>query len=343
MNVCEKLIWCFPFKALHRIQGFILPSLIVLLLSIPIESKAQYEPTLVPGRSWHITGFQFNFDLRFPDSLFLNGSVTYQGVEYFVLGSSSDVGYQDTVAYMREDLDGGKVWMRQYNPVYGPTGYISDELLVADYSLEIGDTIRYTFLTYEETDDIVYTVIDTGQVDGRRFVELNNQVNSIFQMHNFGIFGNYSYYAINQLPLRFYEGVGPSHGLLYPLNRNDGYMADPYMHCAYNTGELYFDEPFIIGCTDEFVLSTELLSNSRPYIIYPNPSNDRIYIDFKDVFADTDCLISIYTPDGKKMYEAERNLSTGKIDLSVNEIPAGLYIIRISTKNDLFVEKFLKN
>ncbi len=311
--------------------------------SLPTMLQAQYEPTLVPGRSWVISGFQFNFDFRFPDSLFINGTVVYEDQDYSVIGSSANIGYQDTVAFMREDLESGKIWMRQYSPYYGPLGIVSEEMLVADYSLEIGDTLNYTFFNYWGDFDynVLYTVIDTGNVDGRRYIELNNMVDSVFSSHwQYGPqFGGYSFYAVNQLPLRFYEGVGPSHGLLFPLDRDEGYMADPYVHCAYQDGELYFDDPYIIGCMEGLVLTTELLQPFNIFQIYPNPATGHFTLRMPEGEGSV-VVVEIFDLNGKVLRQWNVQ-SEYDGSYSVEGLAAGIYLVKARSSRWVNTQKLV--
>lgn len=332
--------------------GFMLWSWLLPILfvaSSPTMLQAQYEPTLVQGRSWVLSGFQFFFDERISDSLFINGTIFYGNEEYFVLGSSSFVAQQDTVAFIREDLESGKIWLRQYSEMYGPSGYVSEELLVADYNLEIGDTLNYTFLTYTSGSEpytsfnVLYTVIDTGQVDGRKYIELNNTVDSVYFDHSlYGVFTGYSYVAINQLPLRFYEGVGPSHGLLFPINREDGYLADPYLHCAYQNDLLFFDDPYVIGCSDGLWLSSESFQTYEMFDIYPNPVIDWLTIKISAFSERKEYDIAIYTSTGHRIYAEKRSANLAEFQLSVNNFEAGLYLIHIRSDDKMYKAKFLK-
>ncbi len=92
------------------------------------------------------------------------------------------------------------------------------------------------------------------------------------------------------------------------------------------------------------VLSTQALTASGPPTVqvYPNPAAEVIRIGFDSRSSGEDYLAEIYTADGR-MAGVRHNFSSGSADLSVADLPEGLYIIRISTAQGLVATgKFLK-
>ena len=72
---------------------------------------------------------------------------------------------------------------------------------------------------------------------------------------------------------------------------------------------------------------------SAQWIIYPNPVNDRLYIKTdKNITA-----ISIWTLDGKKIYQQDANCN----EIEVNTIPKGIYFIKVIIDDRISIKRIL--
>ncbi len=288
------------------------------------------------------------------DSVYVNGTVQLDGYEYSIIADKIQyIGDHQAIAAMREDTVAGKVWVRFFNQdftPYAPDSILNHEYLVADYSLTIGDTVAYTYIADVAYNfypiDISLTVVDTGNVLGRHYVELNSTssfVTGSLAYHGFTSFNdNYSYYAVDHLPLRFYEGVGPSQGPLAPFGGSNQYPADSYMTCSYEDGIQIWSDPNVSTCDlpDGWV-SDELLSNSSTskIEIYPNPNDGRFQIKLEDSFIGKEFLLNIHSIDGRIIKS-----QSGRIQNSlVCQIPspvAGIYFLTITIDNEMQIIKF---
>ena len=72
----------------------------------------------------------------------------------------------------------------------------------------------------------------------------------------------------------------------------------------------------------------------REYLVYPNPAKDFISIENRI----TPAIINIYDINGQKVFEDAK--SSTKLDIS--RLPAGIYLIRITTKNKILTTKLVK-
>lgn len=90
-----------------------------------------------------------------------------------------------------------------------------------------------------------------------------------------------------------------------------------------------------IGLLSETTLSTpRLLNNSEQLLIYPNPSNDYVYISTKDkinkveLFDLTGRLVLDFNHDSKK--------------LDIRSLPKGIYYFKVQTESDIFSRRIIK-
>jgi len=77
--------------------------------------------------------------------------------------------------------------------------------------------------------------------------------------------------------------------------------------------------------------------NHYPIKIYPNPTTDFLKIDFLTKEMET---LQIYTLSGKKIWERSLKDNTNStLDLNINGLSNGFYIVRISGQTGLFSQK----
>lgn len=80
--------------------------------------------------------------------------------------------------------------------------------------------------------------------------------------------------------------------------------------------------------------------NSLKVLVYPNPVNDYVRMTFSDVITD-DIVITIHNSWGKVVgnssYEAAQELL-----INLNELPIGLYILKINSGNKISSVKLIK-
>ena len=80
--------------------------------------------------------------------------------------------------------------------------------------------------------------------------------------------------------------------------------------------------------------------------IYPNPANELVNVSFINESSDTEVSVSIYNIMGalvlSKTYVIQNEAFFNK-NLTLNELPAGLYVLRISSASIEQTEKIIKN
>jgi hypothetical protein len=70
--------------------------------------------------------------------------------------------------------------------------------------------------------------------------------------------------------------------------------------------------------------------------IFPNPSSDRITIDYNEKIN----KISFFNLIGKLVYEKQSNVNTEVIDVS--SLLNGMYLVRVETNNAIIQNRFMK-
>ena len=78
------------------------------------------------------------------------------------------------------------------------------------------------------------------------------------------------------------------------------------------------------------------------FAIYPNPVSDFIYISYKSLGK---MRIEIYNTEGQKVLNKEidsSNPGNQDIELDIEGLPQGLYIINLESENNQSSQKFIK-
>ncbi len=98
-----------------------------------------------------------------------------------------------------------------------------------------------------------------------------------------------------------------------------------------NNGCVNIDTAYITFI--ECPIGIEELLNGQPYQVYPNPAGEFVHIVSKHP-GEIRFAVEIFDLRGERMISKPDNLSTTKIYL--NELPAGLYLLRITEKNAVY-------
>lgn len=97
---------------------------------------------------------------------------------------------------------------------------------------------------------------------------------------------------------------------------------------------------FHYGCNykahDTKLAESETFSDESDFTLYPNPSNDRIFIECAD---DRDGMINILTLGGEVIYSEK---ITGKnAEIGISELSAGIYLVSITGDKDSSFRKLI--
>ena len=189
--------------------------------------------------------------------------------------------------------ENGKVWMRYLST--------SEEKLLYDFTASVGDT-----LCFGEWDAcFVLDSISTEQIGGadrRKFW--------------FGL--EYDNMGRPRAKETWVEGIGSDYGLLWC-----GYYGIPdgwhCLLCFHQNGELVWENPEYGECT-----YTEVEENKDSEIsVYPNPANETVTIGGLEVAE-----IQVYNSLGQLI----NSIKSTNV-MSVSELPEGIYLLRVTTKD----------
>lgn len=95
---------------------------------------------------------------------------------------------------------------------------------------------------------------------------------------------------------------------------------------------------------NETVLN-ELKNIANTIKVFPNPTHDIINISFADLnfYINNKVKIVLTSIDGRKHYESDVNISINEnYNIKVSNLEAGVYIVSIYTKNDIYMYKIIK-
>lgn len=323
--------------------------LLVLVLSSTITS-GQYLSTLNEGQTWAVSGYDIvYFEERYMAEIYIDGVEVYEGQEYKLLRIDSEFAWQKPFGLIREDTVAGKVWFRSHlHADFNEYIATSDEVLLADYSLEPGDQFYYTFfLGYDWLyytagffiDSLLFEVEEVGVVNGRKYVQTNSL--TVLDDNQNWLWGNSFYHpglqypVANQVPLRFIEGIGPSYSLNWQnfAGVYDQRPFDPYVLCAHIDDEEIWNDPFVEDCfyEGELPLITSINENESEniFMAFPNPATSHIRLQLPPEFA-FQSQISVYNLAGQVVAQHE-NFNSSEL-LPLNH-PPGLYIVEARNGN----------
>lgn len=75
--------------------------------------------------------------------------------------------------------------------------------------------------------------------------------------------------------------------------------------------------------------------------LYPNPVQNNLNIDFSTL-PGSEVNVTVFTPQGKQVYQTKRSPETSRMQLKLNELPQGVYFVRIITNEQQVVKKITK-
>jgi len=208
------------------------------------------------------------------------------------------------VGKIREDTVSGRIW---YTP---PEKDKSEEYLIMDLTLEVGDI--FDLPIFNTT--IPIEVVNVYYVNQRKSIEFDYQTEW-------------------DEPLQFIEGVGRN------IAMHQFWIGDfTYVSCKYNLDELVYvnSNPNFIGC--ELDPTGIRPTNSNFVQLYPNPATNILNIDF-GLIGKQDITVSVFNDNGMEV--CNNKTTDGHITLQLTTFNKGLYLIKISNKNNLITSKFI--
>lgn len=184
-----------------------------------------------------------------------------------------------------------------------------EEHLLYDFSVMTGDTVA----VYSNHS---YTTLIVHDVDSV-FVEPINRKRIRFE--------NTDEYWI--------EGIGSTAGLLNPgwgLSTGIGYE----LLCYFENDIVKYHNENYSDC--DINTNKKLIINDNKYVLYPNPTKDKLYIE-------SPCLkykIEIIDSKGKTIY-SKKNVCQNEICIKTGFMSNGTYIVRLINDSDIQIRKLI--
>ena len=209
------------------------------------------------------------------------------------------------------------------------------EILLYDFSLNVGDTIWY-----EYGGAIAYGNFVFWQQSHYRVV-LN--IDSIL-LENNEYRKRISFSGVYSMSDVWVEGIGSIiwAGLLNPIitdivTNGDGY----YFACFKHHGQVfYLNNPFCDKCFCQLLSDINILNNNQLGIkIFPNPSINNINIEFKNS-NQIKYTLSLYNAHGQLVRQID-HITTERVIIERENLKTGIYYFQLKSKNNINCGKFI--
>jgi len=209
--------------------------------------------------------------------------------------------------------------------IFTITTYHGDqEILLYDFSKAIGDTIYSNSTMGYMASPVIISSIDT--------IELHDgSLRKRFWLED----GYYSF--LNEC---WIEGFGSIHGLFSPIIDLMTNYYEPNLSCfKQNESTVYLNNYSCDKCFCTLGTSIKNINGLQNEIqVYPNPASKNITIDSEFRYGYS--ITSLFNSSGKLI---ERRLSNSfPIQMNIDCLPNGIYLIQVSTENNIFNKKFIK-
>lgn len=186
----------------------------------------------------------------------------------------------------------------------------SQEYLLFDYELEIGEFVPLSYVSMTANKEVVE--IDT--------ILINGNSSMVYSLEGPGMSGN-----------QIVEGVGSLFGPIQ--NLAVGFDSSHQLICHSRNGVAVY--PFSDGCASDIVTSTENVQRDD-VVVYPNPTNG--VLNFKANLFDA-IEISLFNIYGETVAVFEKGLDKGEVQLP-ESLTCGIYFFKIEQANgSILVER----
>ena len=207
------------------------------------------------------------------------------------------------------------------------------EYLLYDFSLNVGDTIKYDYSAFTfiygwgKIDTLVVTSIDSILIYDASYRKRIN-----FSTYNAGF----------TIPLNFIqwiEGIGNNMGLLFPIALEPTNGSNNWLLCYKQNDSLIYSSSSTISPYDCFPIIQQIHENiliNQKISIYPNPVNDKLNIKTN---SNAEQSIEITNLLGQTVY---KNNIRMKGIVNTSAFAKGVYILKLSSDKETVVRKFVK-
>jgi hypothetical protein len=98
----------------------------------------------------------------------------------------------------------------------------------------------------------------------------------------------------------------------------------------------------VLGCNSQTAgFATDRFPKKEP-VVYPNPASNKLIIDLNGINK-KEIIVELYSITGKKVLSKINPAINPTIHLSLHDLKPGLYIVRLTTGNEIYTKKIIKN
>jgi len=259
-------------------------------------------------------------------------------VQYIIKTSNSDIKNNDTLYHDQNFLSHFAYDDNSAESAYGIN--TNGAMLAYEFKLNRPDTLRAIQMYFPQMLDSVSDIPFKLTI----WKDINGQGNVLYQQDVYPVHtenGNYHTYYLDslfQLVGTFYVGWEQTTDDLLNIGLDKNNNANEYMY--YNVGSGWLNSSYLGSWMIRPILSmNQIVSNipnkNNTYSVYPNPATHNLFIES----TDNSNLISIYTLNGILIRKFKYNLNIIQID--VNDIASGAYILKISNDSGVNYQKIL--
>ncbi|MBL4594447.1 MAG: T9SS type A sorting domain-containing protein [Flavobacteriales bacterium] len=304
---------------------------IAVLITVSAFSQA-YKPMLKENKTWEdILEYWNQLPLQNHSHkysiYYINGDTMVNGTQYQKLYSHDTTTYgagntiipgypsqNNGYKLIREDTTTRKIWLR-YQFSFDT---ISREVLLYDFSLNVGDTVQ-SFNVYAYNPSSIHT---KAVIDSIGLTTLNNN-EVVRKFHLTPLF--------THQPTYFIESIGGEFSFLIPLEPVFEYTS--LLTCVKDSG-IVLHNPGWHPCGSIVGINNNYIINSL-FELYPNPNNgENILISGKDLN-----LIKIYNIHSQLIKTVV--IENDKTELSLINQSKGIYLVKAQFSNGEIVTKKL--
>ena len=259
-------------------------------------------------------------------------------VQYIIKTSNSDIKINDTLYHNQNFFSHFAYDDKSAESAYGIN--TNGAMLAYEFQLNRPDTLRAIQMYFPQMLDSVSNIPFKLTI----WKDINGQGDVLYQQDVFPVHtenGNYHTYYLDslfQLVGTFYVGWEQTTDDLLNIGLDKNNNANEYMY--YNVGSGWLNSSYLGSWMIRPILSmNQIVSNipnkNNTYSVYPNPATHNLFIES----TDNSNLISIYTLNGILIRKFKYNLNIIQID--VNDIASGAYILKISNDSGVNYQKIL--
>ncbi|MFO7879915.1 MAG: T9SS type A sorting domain-containing protein [Bacteroidales bacterium] len=298
-------------KALKTIFSFF------LIVSAINLSAQEYIPMLQEGKIWNFTTENYPQPPDYPGdtttiSYILSGDTVINSITYKTLYQTSCTESGDAqvsgnpVAFLRENTSSKQVFVHSGG----------EEFLLYDFSVQTGDTLYAENYIWSDINYLVVTDTDTSVIDGTARKTIH------FSLYpDLGWTGAWT------------AGIGSSTTLINYIQGDGAYTKS--LNCLFENGTLVYHNTYETCCPGELTSVRDAKSLNNQITLFPNPAVNILNIEFSGTESSR---IRIFDVSASLIYQEK--LHPGKSKINISQLPAGIYIAKITGKNESICRRF---